>query len=67
MSRDVIMPEVITEFVELVEDDHIVASLAKFPCLVEDLLHVRLAARRGNNLTSYFFQPFEALPAHTLW
>ena len=59
------MEDRIPEFLELVEDDvHRVAL--QLPALVVDLLHVRFAAGRGDDLRADLFQPLEAFARHAL-
>ena len=62
-ARDLIMPQVVAHLLKLVED-HAVGQLGELVGLVEDLLHVALAAGGGDDLAGDLLQPLEALPAH---
>ena len=64
--RHSIVPQVVAEFVELVEYDGFRANPADLPAGVEDLLHVALAPWRRDDLGPHPLQPFEALTAHFL-
>ena len=61
------MPDGVTEFLELVEDDDAVAAfVAKLPAFVVNFLDVRLGAGRCNNLVSTDFgEPLKALATHS--
>ena len=41
MPGDVVVPEVVAELIELVEDHQVLAGIAQLPALVEDLFDVR--------------------------
>ena len=65
VAGDLIVPQVVAHLLELVEDHHV--GLAFEPVgLVEDLLHVGLAAGGCDDLTGDGAQPVETLPAHAL-
>ena len=59
------MEDRVPEFLELVEDD-VGRVLLQLPALVVDLLHVRFAARRGDDLRADLLQPVEPLAGHLL-
>ena len=63
VAGDVIVPEGVAHLLKLVEDHH-GGILLELPRLVEDLLHVRLAAGGGDDLTGDLAEPLEALLAH---
>ena len=65
-SRDAVVPQVVPEFVELVEDHRVRPAAADLPAGVEDLLDVALAAGRSNDLGADVLEPAEALAAHLL-
>ena len=46
-AGDRVVPEVVPELVELVEDDEVLARVPQLVALVEDLLDVRLRARES--------------------
>jgi len=64
VSGDPIMPKVISEFLELIEDHQVLTTAAKFPTLVENFLDVRLSAWCRDNFISHIAQPFKAFLAH---
>ncbi len=66
VTGDLVVPQVIGEFLELVEDHQVLPRGAQFLALVEDLLDVGLAARRFDRLTRDLRQPLEALAGHAL-
>ena len=66
MPGDLVVPQVVPELNELVEDHQVLARLAQFPALVEDLLDVELAARREDHLSGHTGEPLKALLAHSL-
>jgi len=61
---DRIVPEVVGELVELVEDHHIVAGALKLHALVEDFLDVGLTAGGCDDFLGHGLEPLEALAAH---
>ena len=63
VAGDVIVPEGIAHLLKLVENHH-GGVLLQLPGLVKNLLHVGLAARRGNDLTGNLAQPLKTLFAH---
>ena len=64
VAGDLIVPDAVAHLLELVEDDHVVPGAAKLPGLVEDLLHVALAAGGGDDFTGDLAEPVEPLLAH---
>ena len=66
VTGDFVVPQVVAELLELVEDHQVLAGLAQLPAFVEDFLHVRLGSGGLDGLTGDFFKPLEAFPAHAL-
>ncbi len=66
MPGDLVVPQVVAKFLELVEDHQVLTGAAQLPALVEDLFDVRFAAGRGNHFTGDLGEPIEALAAHPL-
>ena len=64
-SGDLVVPEVVAELLELVEDHQILAGAAQLPALVEDLLDVAFRTGRLDDLTGHAAQPVKAFLAHT--
>ena len=64
VSGHMVMPQVIAEFFELVEDDYVVAGLPQFPTFVINFLNVGLAPGRGDDLTGNIAKPLKTFPAH---
>ncbi len=65
-AGDRIVPEVVPELVELVEDDEVLARVPQLVALVEDLFDVRLRAGSLDDLARNAFEPLESLPTHAL-
>ena len=61
-----VMPQVVAELLELVEDHQVLPRVAQFLALVEDLLDVGFAARGLDRLAGDLRQPLEALARHAL-
>jgi hypothetical protein len=66
VTGDLVMPQVVAELLELVEDHQVLPRGAQFLAHVEDLLDVGLAARRLDRLAGDLRQPLEALARHAL-
>ncbi len=64
LTGDVVMPQVVAELLELVEDDQVFARGAQLPALVENLLDVALGAGGLDDLARHLGQPREPLLAH---
>ena len=61
VSGDFVVPEVVAEFVELVEDDDVVTPFfVEFPAFVEDFFDVAFAAGGGDDFTGDVGEPFKA-------
>jgi hypothetical protein len=65
-TRDMMMPDRVPQLLELVEDHALRAGAADLPAPVVDLLDVRLAAGRRDDLGPDLLEPVEALAAHLL-
>src|SRR5439155_8353226 len=65
-TRDVVVPDRVSEFLELVEDDAVLAGLFYLPALVVDFLDVGFAAGGGDDFGADRFEPLEALARHLL-
>ncbi len=65
-ARHAIVPQVVAEFVELIEYDRFRAGPPNLPAGVEDLLHVALAPWRRDDLGPHPLEPLEALTTHFL-
>ncbi len=65
-SRHRVVPQVVPELVELIEDDGLGPGAPDLPAHVEDLLDIALASGGGDDLGPDLFEPVEALPAHLL-
>src|SRR5439155_20219734 len=65
-AGDVVMPDRIAEFFELVEDNAIRPRAPDLPALVINFLDIGFPPRRGNDLRADRFEPFEALARHLL-
>ena len=63
-AGDGVVPEVVRQLVELVEDDGLGAGALELGALVEDLLDVGLAAGRRDDLLGHGLEPLEALLRH---
>ena len=63
VAGDIVVPQRVAHLFKLVEDHH-GRILLELPRLVEDLLDVGLAARRGDDLTGDLAEPVKALLAH---
>ncbi len=64
MTGDIVVPQVIAELFELIEDHQVLAGAAQFPALVEDFLDVAFGAGRGDDFARDLGQPLETLAAH---
>ena len=63
VAGDVVVPQGVAHLLELVED-HVLGVLLQLVGLVEDLLHVGLAAGGGDDLGADLMEPVEPLLAH---
>jgi acetylornithine deacetylase/succinyl-diaminopimelate desuccinylase-like protein len=63
---NLVVPQMVSQFSELVEYNNIFSGSSQFPGLVIYFLYVALAARSGNNLTGNCLEPFKTLLAHVL-
>ena len=43
------MPEMVSKFIELVENYNIIPCLFQFPAFIKNLFHIALATGRGND------------------
>ena len=59
-----VVPQVVAELLELVENHQVLAGFAQFPALVEDFLDVRFGAWGLDGFPSDVCQPLEAFLAH---
>ena len=60
-----IVPEIVLELLELVEDDNVLASFSvQFMALVEDFLYVGLTAWSSDDFASYCLEPVESFLGH---
>ncbi len=66
VAGDLVVPQVVAELIELVEDHQVFTGFAQLPGLVKDLLDVGLAAGGLDHFASDIGQPIEALLAHAL-
>ena len=64
-ARDVVVPDGITELLELIEDQ-VLGVVLQLPALVVDFFHIALAAGGGDHFGADLGQPGEALLAHVL-
>ena len=66
-SGDLVVPQIVLELLELVEDDDVAAACGvQLMALVEDLLDVGLASGGGDDLSGHALEPVEALLRHVL-
>ena len=63
-AGDGVVPQVVRELVELVEDDRVGPRTPQLVALVEDLLHVGLAAGGRDDFLGHGLEPVEALLGH---
>ena len=63
LAGDLVVPQMVAHLLKLVED-HAARVLPQLVGLVEDLLHVALAAGGGDDLRADGLQPLKPLPAH---
>ena len=61
---DAVVPEVVAELLELVEDHGFRPSAANGPARIEDLFHIALATGCSNDLSTDVLEPRETLTAH---
>ena len=60
-----IVPEIVLELLELVEDDNVLASFSvQFMALVEDFLDVGLTAWSSDDFACYCLEPVESFLGH---
>ena len=65
-AGQVIVPDRVAEFLELIEDDAVRPRAADLPALVIYLFYIRLAARRADDLCPDRLEPGEPLRRHLL-
>ena len=61
-----VMPEGVSEFLELIKDPDVAPGFFQFPALVKYLLDVTFGTGSGNDLTRHLLKPFKAFPGHSL-